>query len=301
MRRNLPILLICGMAVILIIFIYFDSKYCDSKDGKYNNIKEGFATSKMSVCPDFIEYDTYGYHDGKIATTLCCNKALEGGKCTGTPVCTLGNGTDNIKGCTDVTTELYNTMAKDMCPSTLPNLYFNRSKMSLGCTDGAVNANFKAPLSKTSKICQYYFKKGAKDFKSDNYDNDANATNADACKLMGDLESMSKECIGPDCQPFSRYNSTSKTNLIGMDFTDSAGDRHTCYSNDSYTNFLKKIRPGTNMQSNNINLCDIAKKVYIDKTLQVSSPAPIPEKAPEPCPICPIPCPAPVIVQAPPT
>ena len=92
---------------------------------------------------------------------------------------------------------------------------------------------------------------------SDNYDNDANATNADACKLMGDLESMSKECIGPDCQPFSRYNSTSKTNLIGMDFTDSAGDRHTCYSNDSYTNFLKKIRPGTNMQSNNINLCDI--------------------------------------------
>ena len=262
MRRNLPILVICAMAAILIIFIYFDSK-----DGKYNNIKEGFAASKMSVCPDLLANETYGYHDGKVGTTLCCATALEKGKCTGKSVCTLGNGTDKIKGCADVTKDLYINFSQHLCPSKLPNLYFNRSTLSLGCTDGAVDANFKAPVSKTSKICKYYLKKGVKDLNGDALDMEANASKPDACGPMVELDRMTKDCMGSDCQPFSRYNPTSKTNLIGIDFTDSAGDRHTCYSTDSYRNFMNNTKATAPLQGN-INICDIAKKVYVDKTVR---------------------------------
>jgi len=261
MRNRTEILMILATAVVLILFIVYD---------KYSN--EGFADANsprppVTTCPDLGAGKFPAYYQKK--DLMCCKKDLEGNKCKAGPACTFGKGTKEIPACADVYAEVFQVASKWICPSTLPNAYFNPETGEAGCTDSPLKANYRGPANAGAKKCNAYFKikDDGKEKRIDFEYMNLGLTNPDGCLGQKKLEDLQKKCIGQDCVPFVRKVPSQNMALYVLDFTDVDNVRRTCYDDSDYYQYVRKLNPNASIWQSPYKEqdCQNAKTLYIDK------------------------------------
>lgn len=254
MKNRTELLMILATAVVLVMFVIYD---------KYS---EGFANENrprppVTSCPDLIRNKTIAYYDKK--DVMCCDGKVTNNKCDSKPICTLGKPSGEVKSCADISAKTYQEISDFICPSNLPNFYFNRENGDSGCTDSPLKPNYKGPASSSANKCKIYITLDNQNvsLSQDNY------LQQDACVIKKETEALQKQCIGSDCAPFSRPIQSQNISLLGLEFTDIDGVRRTCYDDRIYSSYIQKIKPGANISQSPYKeqLCSNAKALYIDK------------------------------------
>lgn len=225
--------------------------------------KEGFVAAAPQQSISFCPMGYNPFHD-KNGNKVCCDGKVVGNKCQGTPRC--GQSTRaGLPTCTQMLKDYYATKAKDVCPASLPNYYESQDRRLAGCTAGALNADLTAPTLPSQPVCHVY---------PTDADNHAKA---DSCLNQRRLEAT--PCFGVNCQKSLSVQSTAGLALVQVEFTGTDGHRHTCYTTDSYTDFLDKTQPGWQSKGlfdpkKSLRMCAVAKKVYVDRTMDEKDATP---------------------------
>ena len=249
MKGNQILYIVLAVTIILLIAIAYDSRH---------SATEGFA---MNGCPSMFGKGTLMY--GKKSTKTCCYGKVNNGKCEGPGnpsdnQCMIGKQQGDILECGEFVNKIKNIYKQYFCPKSMQNLFF--IKDGIGCTDGPLNKTDDGPLHSSSKQCTI----------REPMEHDYN-TNPNNCLVQSRLENMT--CIGSKCNKFIR-SSPNNTNMIGMDFVSPDGLLLTCY--DNYTDGLRgngmDYSKSSNVSSAHPMSCDVAKKLYVDKSM---SPADI--------------------------
>lgn len=239
--------LIGCIAIILIVLII--RKMREGRPHPTTEVQEPF----LSACPQ-----TLTSYFGANGDVLCCSGQVQGNTCTGTPKCSITtNGTtDPIYGtippCTQYLQTYYAAAAKKVCPPSLPSYYQG------GCTVGPLNATMSGPASITTQpFCVDYASLA---------ENKANANSCYNQKLTDAVQ-----CFGQDCTKSVEINPTSKTAIITVSFTDPTGLRHATITRQSAQEYIDATRMQNppNLDTY-INITEVAKAVYVDKTMPLS-------------------------------
>jgi hypothetical protein len=200
---------------------------------------------------------------------MCCKGDVKNNKCTTGPLCTLGKATKDVKTCSDVMAEIFQVASQWICPSKLPNAYYNPETGEAGCTDSPIKPNYRGPVRANANKCNAYFKikDDGKEKRIDLEYLNLGVTNPDGCLGQKKIENLEKQCIGQDCVPFVRKVPSQNMSLYGLDFTDVDNIRRTCYENWDYSDYVKKLNPNANIYLSPYReqLCSNAKTLYIDK------------------------------------
>lgn len=242
---------LAGLIAICILGIIFQDKL------PFRSNEEGFAGAAAPVpsigfCP--MGYNPF--HD-KNGNQVCCDGKVSGNKCIGTPRC--GQTTRaGLPTCGQLLKDYYATKGKDICPPSLPNYYESPNGTLAGCTEGSLNTQMTAPNLPSQKTCKVY--PSAAD----------NEAKVDSCLNQRRLETT--PCFGVDCQKSLSVQNAAGMALVQVEFTGTDKHRHTCYTTDSYTDFLNKTQPGWQSKGlfdpkKSLKLCAIAKQVYVDRTM----------------------------------
>jgi hypothetical protein len=200
------------------------------------------------------------FYDNK-GDMICCDGAILANRCTGNRQCILnGPGTDKIPSCTKFLQEEYNEKAESMCPESM-NYYEDKATNTRGCTSGELNDTMTGPRDPNQPICKVYD------------DLNKNITSADSCynaKKVNAFPCFGKKCIKRLIQP-----SATAPALVAIEFTDDMGIVRIAYPKESLTIYLDAVNPGWREKgmdlSKNINVAEVAKAVFIDKTTSPSS------------------------------
>ena len=255
MKGNQILYIVLAVTIILLIAIAYDSRHSATEEG---------FTNKRNGCPTLLRPSTVIY--GKKSTKTCCYGKVENGKCVGPAMgrnsgnqCSLGKKSGDIPECREFINDIKNDI-KIFCPKSMQNVFF--IKDGIGCTDGPLNKTDDGPLHSSSKQCTTNFA----DHESMERDYSTNPNN---CLIQARLEHM--QCIGSKCNKFIRA-SPNNTNMIGMDFVSPDGLTITCYHN-----YEDGLRANGMDYSKSINVsnvhpmsCDVAKKLYVDKSMSFS-------------------------------
>lgn len=247
-----PIITIVFVAVVLIGLYYLDLKA--SQEG-FTDSTNGTAMGSLNFCPN----STSPFFD-KTGDTVCCDGIVKGNTCQGKPVCALSSGHKSLPTCQSFMKTYYEKQGKLQCPSTMPNYFENPYKKISGCTDGQLSPQMNGPFTPGAKTCTIYSTE------------EQNRSSSDSCFNQKRLASV--QCFGKDCTKTLQYQPSSKSNLISVDFTGLDGHRHTCYEESSYIDYLNYSQPNWKTKMNfdpekNIKMCKVAKKVYIDRTMDI--------------------------------
>lgn len=227
--------------------------------GRPGKSREGFAAPTVSFCP--MGYKPF--HD-KNGNQVCCDGKVIGNKCIGTPRC--GQTTRaGLPTCTQMLKDYYTTKSKDVCPPSLPTYYESQDRAMAGCTEGALNPQMTAPNLPSQKTCRVYATPTD------------NAAKLDSCQNQRQLEQT--PCFGQGCQKSLALEPSAGVALVQVAFTGSDGHRHTCYTTDSYTDFLNRTQPGWQSKGifdpkKSLKICAVAKKVYVDRTMDEKDATP---------------------------
>ncbi len=236
---------IMGAAIILVVALYIIEETRDKE--------EAFQDSTvLTFCPN-------GWKPffSKRGDTDCCDGDVAGNTCSGKPMCSFSTNSD-LPACKDVLKQEYAKKAAQLCPSGMT--YYNGSNGS-GCTSGSLNSSMTAPATTSQPHCIIY------DTKEQDISSAASCFNQ---KRLSDVK-----CFGKDCKASIEEIPGSPVALIKISFTDYTGIRHTCYTKDSYIDYLTATKPellksGKFNPDKNIKIADVAKAYYIDKTLDKS-------------------------------
>lgn len=243
------LILILLLIIILIIIQYFN---------RYNSSKEGFSNDDiynpndyyLEACPSGL--NSFYDNDGNMN---CCSGDIIANKCISDRKCVLSS--KEIKGvptCVSLILEEYKEKAKESCPASMSSYFENKNKK--GCTNGKLNKTISGPATNTQPVCYIY-----------NTDDD-NINKSDSCynqKLMDDIE-----CFGNNCKKTLISYGTETPPLILITFTDSMGMVRNAYPKKMAINYLNKVWPAWKDSINidkNINVAEVAKAYFIDKTL----------------------------------
>jgi hypothetical protein len=203
------------------------------------------------------------FHD-KNGNQVCCDGKVVGNRCIGTPRC--GQTTRaGLPTCTQMLKDYYATKAKDVCPPSMPNYYEGQDGTHAGCTDGSLTPDMTAPNLPSQKTCTVYATP------------QDNAAKADSCQNQRQLEQT--PCFGQACKKSLSVQSDATVALVQVEFTGADGHRHMCYTTDSYTQYLDRTQPGWQSKGTfdpkkSLKLCAVAKKVYVDRTMDEKDTTP---------------------------
>lgn len=249
MAANLTICaLLAGLVLIILLKLYVQAV-----------MEEGFQASpppsqqQLSFCPLKTSPFTNATGD-----TVCCDGKVQGNACQGSPVCALSNRS-TVPSCTQMLQDYYNVQSKKVCPSTMPNYYENEQGVAVGCTASDLDATMTRPLVPSQPHCTIYADQG------DNF------AKQDSCYNQNALASA--QCFGIGCTKALSPQSNVGMNLVTIEFGDTAGHRHTCYTQDSYAAYLNKVKPNWQTTfdiSKSIKICDVAKAVFVDRTMEAN-------------------------------
>lgn len=242
---ELTVLIISILIVLLVL--YFRNP---------NESVETFENYYLSACPSGFKtfYDSSG-------DVVCCDGDIMANKCLGDNQCTLtGPGTPDIPNCTKVILDSYLVKSKQQCTASMPQYFENKGKQIRGCISGPLNDTLDGPRHTTQPTCKIYIND------MDNY------TSRDSCYIQKQLDAL--QCFGANCTKEAVQPIPNSPLLITIGFTDNMGVHHTAYSRDSMINFLNNTNPtwregGFNIDKN-IQIADVAKAYYIDRTIQAA-------------------------------
>ena len=227
--------------------------------------KEGFAdlagsgsgnsqpTQNISMCPGISKSFV-----GKNGDNLCCEGNAAGTECEGKVICTLSSTNSKTNpSCAAYLSELYRKKGVEFCPKNIPN-YFIDAKGRAFCTASRINNQLNAPQQPTALKCSI----GGKGM-----------GDSESCEVQLALDKM--PCPSPGCQKGALRSQPGKPVLLYANFNDAAGIQHICYDTASVIRRWRNIF-GEEWKSKvshinpdrNIMFCDVAKKYYIDKTIQ---------------------------------
>ncbi len=232
---------------VIVLFVIYN---------KPNNIENFENNYYLRACPS--GYKSFYDSDGNLG---CCDGQIVANKCIGDNQCTMnGKGNKTMPDCVSFILNDYEQKSKQYCPLSLPSYFEDISKNSKGCTNGLLNDNLNGPKNNTQPTCIIYKSL------------DENINSKNSCynqKLLDDFP-----CFGNNCVKTIIQSNPNIPPLIMVGFTDSNGMYHTSYTRKSMENYLNKTNPnwrnsGINL-SKNINITEVAKAFYIDRTLQQS-------------------------------
>jgi hypothetical protein len=215
--------------------------------------QEGFATSltNISSCPS----PTKSMID-KNGITICCDGGTTGHECDGKIVCAISLNHNNIPMCSTMLTEKYNKKGKEICPNSMPNYYVtSTSPGNEMCTSSPLNRTLDGPLNTGDPTCSIG------DYYKDSFDQNS-------CVVQRLFDATMCPTNPTPCTKTKISHGTDKPVLIQVSFVDSDGISRTCSDDTSLHNYYVGINKVLN--KNNINLCSIAKKVYVDKTMNIN-------------------------------
>jgi hypothetical protein len=243
------IVLLISITIILIILYIKDNI-------KQPIIEEKFQNFYLSACPS--GYKSFYNNNGD---TICCDGEILANKCISDNKCILnGTATADIPNCVDFILKEYSDKAKNICPSNLPNYFEDKSKNIKGCTSDQMNDTLTGPQRLDQPKCLIY-----SSFEQ-NYNSKDSCTNQ---KLLD-----SAQCFGNNCTKELIQPNKTAPPMVAIGFTDSSGMHRVAYTKQSMENFLNIVNPewrnqGTDL-TKNINVAEVAKAFYIDKTMDKS-------------------------------
>jgi hypothetical protein len=252
------IVLIISIIIILIIIYYNQNKH-NSQHLLYNkpqSTSEGFSNYYLKGCPS--GYTSFYNTDGDV---ICCDGDVIANKCLGDRQCTLnGKGTPDMPNCVSAIMDEYANKGKSQCSSSLPNYFENKETNMKGCTNGMLNDTLDGPKHASQTVCKIYSTL------------EKNISTKDSCynyKLLDEVD-----CFGTNCTKEIVQASPTSPILIGISFTDGTGMHRVAYTQSSMENYLNATNPKWREEgidlSKNINVAEVAKAYYVDKTMSQS-------------------------------
>jgi hypothetical protein len=233
----------------LLLFVYFKNNTIINSE-----IKEPFENFYLSACPS--GYKSF-YNNN--SDTTCCDGEIITNTCISDNQCTLnGKGTPDMPNCTEFIKKIYAEKAKQYCMPALPNYFEDKSKKIKGCMVGPLNDTMTGPRENYQPKCVIY----------DSLEKNNISIDSCANQKMLDLA----VCFGNNCtKRLAKYNQTAPP-IVAIQFTDNKGIPHMAYTRTSYENYLNIANPdwkswGLDL-SKNINVAEVAKAFYIDKTIE---------------------------------
>jgi hypothetical protein len=245
------------LTVLLIgIVILFVAIYFWNKSNNYSILDEGFENYYLTGCPS--GYKSFYNTDGNI---VCCDGDVLANKCLGDNQCTLnGKGTADMPNCVEAITKMYAEKGKAQCPSTMPQYYEDGTNSMKGCTRGRLNDTLSAPQFSNQPKCTIYNNQRE------------NINSLDSCYNQKQLDGIT--CFGNNCTKELTQPIAAAPPLVAIGFTDNSGMHRIAYTRSSMETFLDVSNPSWRNQgmdlSKNINVAEVAKAYYIDRTIDKS-------------------------------
>jgi hypothetical protein len=244
---ELTVLLI-SIVVILIVL------YLRDTDNKPKQTEEAFENFYLSACPS--GYKSFYNNEGNI---VCCDGDVVANKCIGDNQCTLnGKGTPDMPNCVQSILAMYAEKGQNQCPTSMPTYYENKASNIKACTQGRLNDTLDAPRFPSQPGCMIY----------DSLDK--NNIEKDSCYNQKQLELA--QCFGNNCTKELTQPIVTAPPLVAVGFTDNTGMHRVAYTQQSLENFLDVSNPNWRNQgmdlSKNINVAEVAKAYYVDRTME---------------------------------
>ena len=240
-------LLFLLISSIIIIFIIYKNNIDNFAD--YSK----FDTDNyyLSACPS--GYKSFYNNNGD---TICCNGEVIVNKCIGNLQCTLnGKGTD-MPNCLQYILEDYKEKGNKFCPRSFA--YF-QDENTKGCTNGLLNKTLTGPRNDSQEVCTIY--------KTD----ELNKTSIDSCYNKKLLDKA--ECMGDNCTKKLTQFGKGMPVLIQIEFIHN-NNPIVAYTRASFSNLINTVNPNMKKKdeylSKNIHIAEVAKALYIDRTMEES-------------------------------
>jgi hypothetical protein len=245
---ELTVLLI-SIVIVLLILYFKDNINIPATE-------EGFTNFYLSACPS--GYKSFYNNDGDI---VCCDGEIVANRCIADNQCTLnGKGTPDTPNCTDLIQRMYLAKSKEYCSSSMPNYFEDKGKNIKGCMSGPLNDTMTGPLKYTQPQCKIYS------------DVNTNTLSTDSCANQQLLDAA--QCFGNNCTKELVQPISSAPPLVAIGFTDNSGMHRVAYTSQSMENYLNVGNPDWRNQgidlTKNINVAEVAKAYYIDRTMDQS-------------------------------
>lgn len=232
--------LICSILLLLLIVSYKTTEPFDTQKTDYNLIS----------CPS-----GYSLFYDKSQSTMCCDGEVNGKMCVGKQCLLTGSSTE--KSCTSVVVEDYKHKSDEFCPSSMSSYYENRTQKTKGCTSGILNQTMDGPNVLTQPQCKIY----------DTLNANINAL--DSCSNQKEMDAF--PCFGKNCVKTLSQSVPNSPVLITISFEDNNGIQRSVHTRKSMQRFLDATQPNWRDKgmdlSKNIAIAEVAKAVYIDKTM----------------------------------
>jgi len=244
-------------ATIVVLYLWWKSTLditLDAEPKVPTTTKEGFTGTptikNISMCP--LSSKSY---IAKTGDTLCCDGNVNGMECEGKTICTLSSlNSKDHEACSTFMKSYYAKKSKELCPKSLYSYYENEG---IGfCTNGELAATMDMPLFQTQRKCKVI----------------GGYTDPNSCEIELELEKFA--CPSPKCQK-TALSTGGYPVLLTSSFKDAMGMHHSCYEDKSVFRYLAaiggpdwKARFSWLNPDRNILFCGVAKKYFIDKTLQ---------------------------------
>ena len=246
---ELTFLIISIIIVLVILYMNDNSISIGTSD------LEGYQ-NYLSSCPG--GYKSFYTDDGNI---VCCDGEIVANKCLSDNQCTLnGKGTPDMPNCVQSVLKIYAAAGQEQCPQSMPQYFEDKSRKLKGCTQGRLNDTLSAPQFPNQAICTIY----------DTFDK--NRMSKDSCLNQKLLDKV--QCFGNNCTKELTQPIASASPLVAIGFTDSTGMHRVAYTRESMENFLDVSNPSWRNQgmdlSRNINVAEVAKAYYVDRTMDQS-------------------------------
>lgn len=247
--------LIVLMILIGILLVWIQYGQMEGFVGK----KEGFSTAMeyhLDTCPSGYKsfYDSNG-------SVMCCDGDIVANQCVTEKQCSLTGKGDKIKNCVDLILEEYGQKSQTHCPGSMSSYFENRTTQQKGCTMGQLNATLDGPKVNTQPTCKIYSTL------------QESILAKDSCYHQKKMDEVA--CFGTNCTKELVAPQENAPALIAIHFTDRSGIHRTAYTRESMENYLSVTNPQWKEQgidlSKNTSVAEVAKAVFVDKTLPFSS------------------------------
>jgi hypothetical protein len=244
----LEIIVLIISIIIILIVIKYKNTYNDIEGFQDENKQNEYT---LDSCPP--NFKSYYDNNGNI---MCCNGEIIANKCISDQVCSLTSNEQD--SCISMIQDIYKEKSKEYCTSSLSN-YFEKGDIK-GCTNGPLNTSMSGPKKHDQPTCYIYS------------DREKNINSANSCYNQKLLDNT--PCFGNNCTKSIIQLIEGKPALIGVSFIDNSGIHRTAYTRESLENFLNATQHGWKKGGidldKNIQVAEVAKAYFIDRTLQQS-------------------------------
>ena len=191
--------------------------------------------------------------------TICCNGEIVSNRCIGGTPCTLnGKETADYPLCVAQIQTHYQEQGAQ-CPSSLPTYFEDQGKKRKGCTKGGLNATLTGPKTPAQPVCTIYASEAE------------NQHQLDSCSNQREMEDF--PCFGQNCTKQLTQPQPDTPVLIAVSFTDSSGMHRVAHTRASMERSLDATQPNWRSSgmdlSKNIGVAEVARAVYVDKTMDL--------------------------------